>query len=136
MIRATVRCTRCAVDLLVVDAPSWPQLAHELATATLLCHAAQPHTSHNMDVVFEDGFAYWTDFSDVGIPGLYEELIVECLYEHCGHKQRLQAFGRVPLELVNAHVMVFHTAHEGHRMRVFYGPRAWESPAPQEPTPT
>jgi hypothetical protein len=123
MLTATVHCDRCNIDLESVSADSWPELAHLLGGLLVTQHAAIPHTSHALSMQYTG--------EPVGST-VRRPLIVECLHEHCGAPKR-SAWDAVPVELVGAYVICFHTAHEGHRLRVRYGAREFGSPPPVHP---
>jgi hypothetical protein len=123
MIRATIRCDRCNTELLAFEAKSWSQLAYNLAAALVTTHSTIPHTSHPM--------SFAVDGEITG--GEWEaDLEIECMHEACG-SERHRLWRDVPLELVGAYTLVFHTAHEGHRIRVRHGTVSFESPPPRVP---
>jgi hypothetical protein len=123
--KATIHCERCNVELASVEAPTLEAIGQPLATMLLACHAAIPHTSHRMSV-------RWNDDDEPPRLELGATLTVECLHEHCGYP-RVTTWDDVPLALVAAYTIAFHTAHEGHRIRVRHGARVWESPQVEVP---
>lgn len=122
-LRATVHCDRCDKDLVTLEARSWEQLAYAVGGLLVTTHAAIPHTSHGMSVRYGH---------DLTVGAFERPLVVECLHEHCGAPKRSE-WADVPIELVAAYVIAFHTAHEGHRLRCKYGELEWASPAPIDP---
>lgn len=106
--KATIRCRTCNTELSAIMA-STPADLHALLESHLVqAHAA--HTSCEIECVV-----------DIDAPG--RELVIECL--QCGN---VRTGADIPPYLVGAYVISFHTAHEGHRLRINYGDRVWESP--------
>lgn len=119
--KAVVRCEVCDEEIAVVGAPTYRDLCFALQAALVSAHAE--HTLHRLSFRIDD--------SD----GKGDTLHIACTAEGCRHPMREQTWHGVPIELVGAYVLTFHTAHEGHPLRVTYGGREWASPT-MDPTHT
>ena len=106
-----VRCVEC--DRIIASTGE----VMGLFSLLIACHATYPHTSHTFELV-----------SEMPYVGPKHPLVIECLHPKCpvttGRMIEL-----VPIELVGALTLVFHSSHEGHRIRVTYGDDYdWQSP--------
>lgn len=112
--------SRGCLDVRCVECDRVIARTHEpmgLFSLLIACHATVPHTSHTFEVV-----------SSMPYAGPKYPLVIECLHPRCP-----VATGRmielVPIELVGPLTLVFHSSHEGHRIRVNYGDEyEWMSP--------
>lgn len=114
-LRATVFCFDCEAELTTVEAGSARELGVLLASTVLCAHSTTAHRKHQVTVE-QEGEA-------PSAPGTVRSLKIECL---AGDEAVWET--ACPLELVPALALVFHTGHEGHRMRLTYDGRAWSTP--------
>ena len=112
--RATIRCS-CGKATQDVDTPSLADLGEMVSAVMVGMHATSPHEVHGMEVEVDHG------------PGPQHELVIQCLRKGCEREREMRV--TVPYVLVGAMTLVFHTAHEGHRLALSYDGRHWESPA-------
>lgn len=119
MLKAIIECVDCKKRLNQVKADTYEQLCFALQPVIIATHATQPHVEHELS------------FRIVGSPELpklkEDELFIRCLFPKC-RKAKTTMQTRVPLELVGAATLVFHTAHEGHPLELTYAGRTWRSP--------
>lgn len=58
--------------------------------------------------------------------GERKELQLRCLAKHCTKGKTWS--GKVPIELVGAMTIMFHTGHEGHPLEIMYDGETWSTP--------
>ena len=117
--KAVIRCVGCELDLMTLERASFHELAYSLQGLIIASHATDPHRACELEFRI-DAFG-----------GAGDELRVECLHPRCQMIETPMVTS-CPAELVGAIVIIFHTAHEGHRLRMSYGGQTWESPMPQQ----
>jgi hypothetical protein len=105
-----VRCKDCDEMLLESD-------GSRVMSGALLVHAAQPHCGCELEIEH-----------DFDMNAQAEPLSVECLNPKCQRGQGSKMEIMAPPWLIDAYTLIFHTAHEGHRMRVTYAGLTLESP--------
>lgn len=113
--RATVTCT-CGKVAQTVEATTLADLGQVLTSLLVAVHATSPHEVH--------GLSFEIDHGNFVIE---HELVLQCLRKGCDRDREMRVM--VPYVLVGAMTLVFHTAHEGHRLAMSYDGRSWESPA-------
>lgn len=116
MIRVSVRCS-CGDELANLERETFREALFDLQSALVTCHAAVPHCQHHFAIEIdpescEDG----------------KTLKIECVEQRNCKMEKVRTWENVPLELVGALTLVFHTSHEGHPLRVKYGDDVWASP--------
>ena len=118
MLRATVFCTNKTCDrtgeISTVRADNSRDLEQSLAGALVGCHAIHPSCA--LTAHFEE---------DAAPVRPRRDLVITCLAGPC---ELRTVTHHVPIELVGAMTLLFHTAHEGHPLRLEYDGEAWESP--------
>lgn len=130
MLKAVVECVDCKKRIDEVKADTYEELCYALQPIIVSAHATEAHIKHSID------------FRIVGtseIPQLEDnELFIRCLFPNC-RKAKTTLQTRVPLPMVGALTLVFHTSHEGHPLELTYRGRTWRSPVQataQNPVPT
>jgi hypothetical protein len=113
--KATLICS-CGKVTTEVEAPTLADLGQVIAGTLVTIHATSPHEVHAMTFHVEDT-----------PPMVERELVLQCLRKGCEREREMKVM--VPYVLVGAMTLVFHTAHEGHRMSLSYDGKTWESPA-------
>lgn len=108
--KATVECVDCAAVLAELSTLEQTEagLIESLVAAS---HATRPHCSHKLRLRLSE------------VTGIERELSIQCLT--CKGPPWITT---VPIELVGALTLVFHTAHEGHPLQLTYDGRSWSSP--------
>lgn len=113
-VSADVECTECKELLGALDGLSRSELSGLVTSLLVACHAAMPHNDHPLAVRLPE------------VRGVDRELSIRCLHWLCKNDAPLVA--RVPVELVAALTLVFHTSHEGHPIEITFDGRTWSSP--------
>jgi len=114
---AKVRCAVCGYALATKQYPSLREMLYGSQGLVVSCHATEPHCQHQLELSFDPPQAL------VG-----GELIIECLHSGCRSKDPWRT--KAPLELVGALTLLFHTAHEGHSLKLSYAGQTWQTPRP------
>lgn len=92
---------------------TYKELAFGIQALLVGCHAVVPHCNHQLDLRI------------TGEPeSERHELVIACEATACRLK-KIKATHHVPIELVGAMVLIFHTGHEGHPLRVWYAGEEW-----------
>ena len=99
-----------------ITAPNWRELCFKMESLIVAAHAAAPKSTLKFHI---DGHQALVNS---------KTLHIECLNDSCVKASAPQLDENVPLELVGAMTLVFHTAHEGHRLSVVYDGVKWQSP--------
>ena len=106
-------------ELMRTVADSYREMCFAVEAMLIAAHAGGGHCQHNLSLKIE------------GEPAGVEKrtLSIECLHVQCNKRRAHGAtLVDVPIELVGANVIIFHAAHEGHKLKITYGDRVWESP--------
>lgn len=111
--KAVITCS-CGKATKEVEADTLANLGEAIMSQVVAMHATSPHEVHGMSV-------------DVDHGGKVErELVLKCIRDRCDREREMRVM--VPWELVGAMTLLFHTAHEGHRLEMSYDGRTWTSP--------
>ena len=123
--KARVLCKSCDDKVLIesFEADDWPKMADALAVQMLACHQT-PHTKCVLSYEITEGKEEAEEATH-GEPHFL--LRLSCLSPQC--KKKDDVFSTlVPYRLTGLMGIVFHSSHEGHRFKVEYDGREWESP--------
>jgi len=121
---AKIVCTECDMVLAETQAKSYRELCFSLPPMFFACHAAAPHHHHTLD--------FFINGEKPKQEG--KVMVIQCLYKSC-RKAKTTMTTTVPIELVGLIAMIFHSAHEGHSVKVMWGDQEWVSPVPPHPVP-
>lgn len=116
MLTAKIKCTQCNRPLTKQSFETYKELAFGMQALIVACHAAMPHCNHQLEFKVE---------GDPEYPDAHE-LEITCQAVGCRTKKISQK-STVPIELVGAMLLIFHTGHEGHPLEVTYNGERWET---------
>lgn len=130
MLKVTVTCTEChsheivdgvsrPVPMIVVcqTFASYKECVLGLQGLLISSHAKSTHVTHQLAFKIEGEEASSEP----------KTLEIQCASVACRADTKSWS-GKVPIELVGAMTIMFHTGHEGHPLRIIWDGEAWETP--------
>jgi len=114
-----VYCLDCDKEINELEDYDFMSLAQKGASMIIGCHASKEHCSHSLKFTI-----HGPKMQDKN----KKRLKIECLHNNCIRKKDKFIETDVPIELVSAITIAFHSSHEGHRLKLTYDGETWESP--------